>query len=47
MKTTIGITTELLKEIEKTSRELSFKFKGEGVSFSTEKCSQTYQKKRI
>jgi len=33
MKTTIGITTELLKEIEKTSRELSFKFKGEGVSF--------------
>ena len=33
MKTTIGITTELLKQIEKNSRELSFKFKGEGVSF--------------
>lgn len=33
MKTTIGINTELLKAIEKISRELSFKFKGEGVSF--------------
>jgi len=33
MKTTIGITTELLKEVEKNSKELSFKFKGEGVSF--------------
>ncbi len=33
MKTTIGITIELLKEIENTSKELSFKFKGEGVSF--------------
>jgi len=33
MKTTIGITTELLKQVEKNSQELNFKFKGEGVSF--------------
>jgi len=33
MKTTIGITTDLLKQIEKNSKELSFKFKGEGVTF--------------